>query len=262
MTLYRKKTFTLLLVDDNLSAIMPQIDEIESYLNDEGIELVLLTDDKSGKKVDLYLEEYDVDVIVTDNKMGHDGDGLKVVKNVRKKNNLIDILFYSANSLDKKDYEILSSYTSVEIVPTKQIVDHLESLIDKILSNYIVEFSEEENDILKNLLECNLCAENLQEMKEDKIFSIITEILSLNSDFSLADLWNWISENVPEPNEEVLGRIAGIFGKASFDKFIKYRYYCTNCNKKYSRWPNVSSDPSQELKCLKCGQFDSVRKIQ
>ena len=77
-------------------------DEIDDYLAKKGYALDLLPS-KKGEKVLDYLNKYDVDIILTDKNLGNDITGETVVKKVREKNFLTDVLYYSRVSMDDDD---------------------------------------------------------------------------------------------------------------------------------------------------------------
>jgi len=136
MTISDKTDFTIVLVDDNIDARMPQMAEIKTFLKEKDMNLILLKDEENGDKVEEYINSNDVDIVVTDNSMQNEGDGLKVIKKVREKSELIDLLLFSANGLIITDFQQACLHTAVEIVDDENIVDELESLIRRNLSKW------------------------------------------------------------------------------------------------------------------------------
>ncbi len=136
MNVIDREEITILLVDDNLKTMNPQIDEIEQYLKDKKLRMNLLQDD-SGEQVESLLELYPVDIVFTDKKMEHDDDGLQVIRVIRNKGDLIDILLYSGNSVDIQDYRDVSHYTKVMVVESRlSMVDPAKTLIDRYLNKW------------------------------------------------------------------------------------------------------------------------------
>ena len=84
MNVINREELTIILVDDNLKTMTPQINEIEQYLKDNQLKMNLLQDD-SGEQVEALLELYPVDIVLTDKKMENDDDGLKVIQIVEIK---------------------------------------------------------------------------------------------------------------------------------------------------------------------------------
>ena len=68
MNVIDREELTIILVDDHLKTMNPQIDEIKQYLKDKKLKMNLLQDD-SGEQVEALLDKYPVDIVFTDKKM-------------------------------------------------------------------------------------------------------------------------------------------------------------------------------------------------
>lgn len=105
-------------------------DEIKEYLELRGFKLVLLTS-KNGDKIIDYLTENNVDILLTDKNLGVK-TGNDIVKEVRQKNFLTDILLYSAASINDGDYvDLGTNYISVNILPNRLILPTVKKMITK-----------------------------------------------------------------------------------------------------------------------------------
>lgn len=136
MSLIEKKDFTIILVDDDLDSVKPEMDEVKTYLDGLGLRTNLLEDD-TGNKVEQYLKDNLVDLVVTDRSIVTSDDGEKIAGKVQDYNISIDVLVYSAKELKVEDYKRLSSYyTSVHVYPDKTIADPVKSLIDRNLAKW------------------------------------------------------------------------------------------------------------------------------
>lgn len=124
------KNFIVIVVDDHYENMEKDLDEIDEYLEKKGFTLQILTS-KKGEKVDEYLNKYDVDIILADKNLGKGKTGEEVVKQVRKKNFLTDILYYSGVSIDDDDIIKLGKYLSVEVIKDRKFVSTLKKMINK-----------------------------------------------------------------------------------------------------------------------------------
>lgn len=129
------KNFTIILVDDHHENMEKDMDEIDDYLAKKGFTLQLLKS-KKGEKVDEYLNTHDVDIILADKNLGKGKTGEEVVKQVREKNFLTDVLYYSGVSIDNDDVTKLGKYLSVEIIKDRKVVPTLKKMIDKNLQKW------------------------------------------------------------------------------------------------------------------------------
>jgi CheY-like chemotaxis protein len=128
-----KQTFTILWIEDNEKVITSQEPAIKKYLESEGFDLRLLQD-TDGETYESYLDTESIDVIVTDYNISEEVKGTDVIKKVRKKKLLTDILFYSVmDSLFKKEdiYTQLGHYGLIDICVGKEIKDPLIEIIKK-----------------------------------------------------------------------------------------------------------------------------------
>jgi len=257
-----REGFTIVLVDDDIESMKSKMKIIRSYLENMGLELILLEDEQDGDLVEKYLDDYDVDIIVTDNSMTTKDSGLKLVEKLKDTPDLY-ILFYSAVNLTSEDYKKLGKYLSVVIISHSEIVDDLKNLIDKVLLLEDLNLSENEKIILEKLKDCNIQENILVKLDQKKIFEIFEELLIENNDFSLSNLWTWVSRNIDDIDNEILEKIGEIFSKVSFDILAKLRYRCSKCGKKYVRWPqpNPRHREKDDLACQRCETFNSVRPI-
>lgn len=129
------KIFTIIVVDDHYEDLEKDLDEVDDYLEKKGFTLNALKS-KKGEKVDEYLEKYDVDIILADKNLGKAKTGEMVVKEIRKKHFLTDILYYSGVSIDDSDYIRLGKQLSVEIIEDRKFVPTLKKMINKNLSKW------------------------------------------------------------------------------------------------------------------------------
>ena len=106
------------------------LDEVKDYLEDKGF-VLRLRKSKNVEELDKYLDELDVDIILTDKNLGQGKTGKDVVKHVRQRRVLADILYYSAVSIDDRDKIELASYLSVEVISERKFVPKLKKMIDK-----------------------------------------------------------------------------------------------------------------------------------
>jgi hypothetical protein len=126
--------FTILWVEDKKSVVDEQIGEIEQYLRELGFKLVLLYDEE-GSEVETFIQENpNIEIIVTDYNISEDYKGIDIIKLVREKEKLIDILLYSVVPEVYNDIEILKKvghYGFIEFMEGKDVADKLKLIIDK-----------------------------------------------------------------------------------------------------------------------------------
>jgi len=124
--------FKILWIEDKPSSVDSQKKEIEEFLKEKGFEpdIEMVEDVENIKKI---LDEKingEVDLIVTDNDLDEDFNGLDVIKKIGEKKALIDVLFYSTPSFDEG--ELMDSHHFIEIVHDKtKILEPLKKLIKK-----------------------------------------------------------------------------------------------------------------------------------
>jgi len=133
--LIEKKDFTIIVIDDHHEDMEKDFDEIEEYLEKKGFKLNLLKS-KKGEKVDEFLKENLVDIILADKNLGKGKSGEEVVKEIRKKKFLADILYYSGVSIGDSDYIQIGKFFSVEIIKDRKIVPMLKKMITKNLAKW------------------------------------------------------------------------------------------------------------------------------
>ena len=124
------QNFTLVVIDDHHENLTKNFDEIREYLENKGFELQLHPSKKT-EELDVYLNKLDVDIILIDKNLESGQTGSDVIKHVRKKGILADILYYSAASIDDGDIIDLASYLSVEVIRERKFVPKLKKMIDK-----------------------------------------------------------------------------------------------------------------------------------
>jgi len=125
--------FSLLWVEDNDRVVDSQIGDIERFLETKGFQLNLLRDD-DGKKYQHFIGEEYIDIILTDYHISEDIKGTDIIKYVRDKRILTDILFYSVDESvfdDEETYAKLGKYGLIEVWEDKDIIEPLKDLIEK-----------------------------------------------------------------------------------------------------------------------------------
>ena len=133
--------FTVILVDDDMPAMNGQIREIKQYLKENkqidklNFYTIPVEDESYLEQIDSHLKKH-VDLVLTDNSMLNEDDGLKLTKKVREESMLIDILLYSAKPIEKEDYRDLSHYLQIQTHDNKQITEITKDLIDRNLSKW------------------------------------------------------------------------------------------------------------------------------
>lgn len=125
--------FTILWIEDKERVITSQEREIRDFLGELGFELNLLTDTQ-GDAFSRLLDENPVDVVIVDYNLSEDFKGSDVIKIIREKGLLIDVLFYSVIEdvfKDKELYEALGHYGFVVTHNDKDVIIPLRRLIEK-----------------------------------------------------------------------------------------------------------------------------------
>ena len=146
-------------MDDNPDTIHSQIDILRSFLSEKhGMILDPVVATKPFTNVG---KEYDTaDMVAVDNKL-NGVCGLDVIKNIRRKHQLLDIILYTAGSMEDKYVADLARYSSVEIVRNRRFTGRLKNLLKRNLTiwedvNYlrgtvisrIIELEQEIDDVL------------------------------------------------------------------------------------------------------------------
>lgn len=129
--------FTILLVDDKPRTMYAQKKRINGYLESKNFKLNWVEDNGDGKGRHVYelLQEIPVDIILLDNNISRSISGLDILKTVRKKHDLTDILFYSASD-EHEIFEQASNFSFTVVIQGRDIADALEELIDKNLMKW------------------------------------------------------------------------------------------------------------------------------
>lgn len=126
-----KQTFTILLVEDKPEVLKSQIEEIKIYLQEKEFDPIII-ENKTGENIDNILKDNNIDILVTDENITEQISGSDIIKLIKSKNLLIDILFYSANGIKLEELsENIDHYSFIKIVEGKKISEPLKKLIDK-----------------------------------------------------------------------------------------------------------------------------------
>lgn len=130
-----KRTFKISVVDDEPDSIKMEIANIREYLRTEhDIELKLDEYKEAQEMIDGMDRETDIAFI--DKNLGS-ATGLDVIREIRNRDKLLDILAYSRAPIDDKEIAEMSSYGLVEVAQDKEeIIDSLQTLIDKNLAKW------------------------------------------------------------------------------------------------------------------------------
>lgn len=134
--------FKILWIEDKPKSVDSQKNEIIEYLRENGFEenIVFVSDVETIEKDLQDALNFDIDIVVTDNNIKDDGDennffGKDVLKKVKEKGLMTDILFYSVNKFNIEENQ--GFYNFVEFVEKKKdIVPKLKSLIKKNIKKY------------------------------------------------------------------------------------------------------------------------------
>jgi hypothetical protein len=131
------QTFTIIWVEDNPDAVEPKIEEIKEYLTEKNFEPNIIIDE-TGKGLQGYLREKRViDIVVTDHNLTDKMNGLSILKLMKDKKVLTDVLFYTTKGGLKPETVYNQHYGFVEFVQGKEsIVEPLKRLIDKNLQRF------------------------------------------------------------------------------------------------------------------------------
>lgn len=125
-----KQTFTIIWVEDKPRAMKSQVDAAKEYLESKNFEPDIIQD-ADGKQFEQIMKtQQSIDIVVTDKNLSDSMDGLTVIKILKQKKRLTDVLFYSAKGFNPDDVR-KEHYGFVEIVEGKDIIEQLKKLIDK-----------------------------------------------------------------------------------------------------------------------------------
>ena len=156
-----REEFTIVVVDDELDSIDSQMNETREYLETtHGMRLILDQHEETSNILEKINSAADVAII--DKNLDGD-DGICVVKKIRQRYPLLDILLYTAKGVNLDEFKEISTYSAVEVVDDRRFEDRLRTLIDKNLSKWsdiiflrgavisrIVELEAEINDVLSD----------------------------------------------------------------------------------------------------------------
>jgi hypothetical protein len=132
-----KQTFTIIWVEDNPDAMTSQIEEIKEYLQEKNYEPCIIIDENGKGLQDCLKKKQPIEIIVTDQNLTDQIDGLGILKLLKQKKLLTDVLFYTTKQGITSDDVYNQHYGFVEFVKGKSaIVDPLKRLIDKSLKRY------------------------------------------------------------------------------------------------------------------------------
>ena len=124
------------MLDDEPNTLKSELAEIDEYLeNKHGLELKLFKYEEAQEMIDSIDQTTDIAFIDKNLKKGT--SGVDVIKCIRRRYPILDIFIYSRAGIKGRDLEKLPSYGLIGIAQRReQIVDRLETLIDKNLSKW------------------------------------------------------------------------------------------------------------------------------
>jgi len=122
--------FTILLVEDNPDSVKDQMELTEDYVAKKGFKLNKIIRE-SEKDVRKALQDFVIDIVVTDKNLDSDKGGLVVIEEVEKRGHLTDILFYSSDEYEVKDIRDKTEYGFVDMLQGRSFAPHLRKMIDK-----------------------------------------------------------------------------------------------------------------------------------
>jgi CheY-like chemotaxis protein len=125
-----KQTFTVIWIEDTPRAMKSQVEAIKDYLTEKNFDANIILDDDGTKFNEAIKASQSIDIVVTDKNLPAPMDGVTVIKTLKQKRRLTDVLFYSAKGFDP-DVVRNEHYGFIEIVEGKDIIDHLKKLVDK-----------------------------------------------------------------------------------------------------------------------------------
>lgn len=131
-----KQTFTILWVENNFDVIGRNEKQIKPYfeenLKDFDLNIIRSKPEDIKKNI---LDIKNIDIIVTDFKLGSESDGFDIIKLIKKKRCLTDIFFYTAGKFDLKKEEIQKKSGYYEFLKisegTKDVYDDIIKIIEK-----------------------------------------------------------------------------------------------------------------------------------
>lgn len=132
-----KEIFKIIVVDDRPETMKRPMEKIRVYLESRDFE-AKIDFDHDGSLLQKSLDEEHIDIVVTDMNiaaLGEKKGGQKIIEMVRSRHNLTDILFYSADSYDAEEVRKQTGhYLFIEYIDRSQVVEYLQTLIDKNLA--------------------------------------------------------------------------------------------------------------------------------
>ena len=130
-----KKTFKITMVDDEPDSLNSELNEIEEYLKKRHeLELELVKYETASEMIANI--DQTTDIAFVDKNLGI-SSGFEVIENIRDRDKLLDVFIYSREGIGSSDLVKLSSYGLVVVAQEReQIVDRLQTLIDKNLSRW------------------------------------------------------------------------------------------------------------------------------
>ena len=132
MLLDEKRNFKLAVVDDQPGSVAEHIKEIARLIKEKyGRSLEQVTISEQFETLDKI--DHTVDAVIVDKGLG-DIDGIEVVKAIKEKRTLLDILVYTGGNMDDQYIANLSDYSMVEVVRDRDFVDRLMEIIERSLS--------------------------------------------------------------------------------------------------------------------------------
>jgi hypothetical protein len=228
-----KPTFTILWIEDNERVITTQEPAIKKYLDLEGFDLRLLKD-TDGETYESYLDTESIDIIVTDYNISEEVKGIDVIKNVRKKKLLTDILFYSViDQIFKKEdlYTQLGHYGLIDVCVGKEIKDPLIEIIKKnllrcqdivFLRGFVISRSVE-LELKINFFLSNYFKINADQKKEFHDFILESSYVPFEGKKK------WISLILEKNNLKTSEEFTGLLSQ--LDKIVKCRNVLAHCKK-------------------------------
>lgn len=155
-----KKTFKIVMIDDEPDSLRAELDEIGLYLkNTHNLELVLSKYKKASDAQNAIDQTTDIAFI---DKNLNGSSGIDVIGKIRRTHRLLDVLIYSRATIGSSDLAEINSYGIVAVAQEQdQIIDRLMTLIDRNLAKWndisylrgvvisrIIEIEREIDDVL------------------------------------------------------------------------------------------------------------------
>jgi len=123
-------TFTIIWIEDKPRTVGSQVDAIEKYLKSRNFEPNIIRDEDGQQFQNAIKNKIPIDIVVTDKNLTESMDGIDIIKILKQKKRLTDVLFYSAKGFDPEDVR-KEHYGFVEIVEGKEVLEPLKLLVDK-----------------------------------------------------------------------------------------------------------------------------------